>query len=274
MVRASKAKHLVLKKYRGTTMNEEYGSSSEFIQHLREEFLQELPERLLVMEQLALQLEKQPDDQQSFTELYRQVHSLKGIGATLYISLMTAACHQWETLFQEGERYRDSAFADLAFRYIDVLAQIGQAVQEGLFECPGCQSQLEQLRQFHLQERYAVLIADSSRMMRSLYRMTLEPFPLQITTADNGLEALEKLLHNPFHMAILGGELKELCAQSIIAALRLNPGRNRRIPIFLVTSSEKPFFEKITIDQVLRRDKDLQENLTKAIESILHQRDG
>ncbi|MBB5022502.1 Hpt domain-containing protein [Desulfurispira natronophila] len=249
-------------------MSTPHDSYAAMLEQLRQEFVQDLPDRLEQMESMALQLEQNPEDARSFEELYRQVHSLKGVGGTLGIPHITTTCHQWEGLLQEDSAHQQSTFVDLALKYIDVLARIGQVVQEGSGDFQLCEEELDKLRRYHLQERYAVLIAESSRMMKSLFQITLQDLPLHLTVVDSGLEALERLVHNRYHLAVLGGELKELNGTAVAAALRTSTGRNRDIPLVLVTSSE-PRIPDVTIEHVLKRDKALADNLKTLMPKLL-----
>ncbi len=65
-----------------------------------------------------------------------------------------------------------------------------------------------------------MLIVESARLMTELYQKMLRDLPLQLTNEDNGLTALERLLHEPYDLLIVGRELKELNGIALMAALR------------------------------------------------------
>lgn len=240
-----------------STQQEVYAA---MLQQMRREFAQDLPERLQEMENLVLQLEHNPSDSRSFEELYRHVHSLKGLGGTMSVPQITSICHQWESLLQEDNVLDESTFSELSFKYIDLLENVGQAARDGDGTLPDCDARLEQLRRNQLQERYPILVAESSRMMKTLIGAILKPHPVHLSTVESGFEALERLIHSRFQCVLLGGELKDLNGLAVAAALRASHSPNRDIPIVLITSSQ-PELPQLHIEHVLKRDNTLKDSL-------------
>lgn len=239
------------------------------LRQLKQAFLEEVPERLVRMENLLLDMEKLPDDTRLHEELFRHVHSLKGSGGTHGITPMSTACHQWESFLQESTKTDRETFTDVGLKYLDILSCIVRCARQEKPDYSQCEQQLETLHARNLGQRRSILIAESSRLMCSQFHKILAPLNLQITTVDSGVAALERLAHSAFHLAILGGELRELNAHAVIAALRLSASRNSQIPVILVTSNEKHVPHAIRIDHILKRDQHLPENLAKLVPTVL-----
>ncbi|HQT32311.1 MAG TPA: Hpt domain-containing protein [Thiobacillus sp.] len=241
------------------------------LEGMRADFLAELPERCDRCDDLILTLEISPNDREAFNELYRSVHSLKGSGGTHGLSIITALCHQLESLISETDARRGfgEVFATRALAYVDLLRQVEQVARQTHPDCSAIETELEVLRQLTLQRRKAGLIAESSIMMAGLYQKALETLPLQLTVIDNGLTALGRLLHEPFDFVIVGGELKELNGMALMAALRTAQARNQSIPAILVSSRSDPIPNHAGFSATLSRNQNLASNLVAAVQAAL-----
>lgn len=241
------------------------------LKEMRESFLSELPERCDRGDALILALEKSPHDREVFTALYREVHSLKGAGGTHGLSIITTVCHHLENLLSEtdGRRGFDTAFATRALAYVDLLRQVERIARHDTPDFSVLETELGTLRQLTLQRRKAGLIAESSTAMTGLYKKALEALPVQLTVVDDGLTALDRLLHEPFDFVIAGGELKELNGMALMAALRAARTRNHDIPAILVSSKCDAVPDGLSFSATLTRDRELAKNLISAVRAIV-----
>lgn len=238
---------------------------------MRGAFLDELPERCDSLETLILCLEKAPDDRETFNALYRAVHSLKGSGGTHGLSIITTLCHQLENLLTETEVRRDfgKASATRALAYVDLLRRAATQAQQGHPDYSTIEADLDALRLSALQSRKSGLIAESSAAMAGLYQQALATLPLQLTVVDNGLAALERLLHEPFDFVIVGRELKELNGIALMAALRASQTRNQKIPALLLSSRRDAIPEHAGFNAVITRDQKQVDNLAAAVRAVI-----
>ena len=253
-------------------MTEQMDTFQALLAKMREDFVNEIPDRCFAFEELILKLEKSSGDVDAFNELFRGVHSLKGSGGTHGLSIFTAISHQLENLLTEARSSNEfkAEFVTQALAHVDLIRQVVSLLQSGKTDFSIIESQLESLKRSVFQDRKSILIVDSSRLMAGLYRETLGRLPIQISFLDNGLTALGRLLHEHFDLVIVGRELKELGGVPMMAAIRLSQVRQRDIPAILVSSKEGGFPESAGFNVNIMRDKNLAANLLTAVKSILH----
>ena len=85
--------------------------------------------------------------------------------------------------------------------------------------------------------RKRVLIIDDATLVRAYYRQALERAGYEVTEAMNGVEGLEKVLMQPFDLAIVDVNMPQMDGMTFIRTLR-----GKELPISaiatLVTSTE------------------------------------
>ena len=82
-----------------------------------------------------------------------------------------------------------------------------------------------------------VLIVDDAALVRTYYRSALEPYGFVVEEAMNGLEALEKLLLQPFDLAIVDVNMPQMDGITLLRRLRSKELPVAGVPV-LVTSTE------------------------------------
>jgi signal transduction histidine kinase len=87
--------------------------------------------------------------------------------------------------------------------------------------------------------RYRVLLAEDSRDVQALVRLFLRDSPVDLETADNGLEAIERFRSGRFDLVLMDVQMpvldgREATAQ--IRALEEADGRPTRVPILALTA--------------------------------------
>jgi CheY-like chemotaxis protein/HPt (histidine-containing phosphotransfer) domain-containing protein len=246
------------------------GQLEAVLRALRVTFLGELPERCDRLEQAVLALEAGQAAESAYEDLFRNVHSLKGTGGTFGLQIITNICHQFESFLSDSHSRYTQAFASAALAYIDLLRQVGELA--GATASPDfspIEAVLERLRTALLRSRRPVLIAEPSATMRSLYQQSMADLPLQVSLVDNGIAALDRLLHQPFELLIVARELGALNGTALVAALRESNCKNKGIPVILVSSSREAIPEHLRIDHFIQRDLDLINTLpSKAMAAL------
>lgn len=241
---------------------------------LRHDFLSQLSERCDSMDALVLRLVKSADDREIFNALYRVIHSLKGAGGTYGLPIITRICHQLENVLCEADTCHcfDETFSTRALTYVDMLRHVDALAREPDPDYSTIEATLQERRREALKNLKSVMIADSSKMMAGLYQHVLASLPLQVTTVDEGMTALERLLCESFDLVIIGRELRTLNGIALIAALRASNRRNRDVPVVLITAGNEEVPEHLLVNQVLRRDQLLSKRLLESVGALLENR--
>ena len=241
------------------------------LREMRLGFLDDFQMRCDALEASILMLEKAGEVGDTFNELFRDVHSLKGSGGTHGIGMITSVCHQLEDFLTDSARRHDfgETFSGQGLQYVDLLRRIEPLARQDKPDFSAIEADLEHLRSKMTRSRKAGLIAESSGMMARLYQGALENLPVQLTVVNNGLVALERLIRQPFDFVIAGRELTDLNGISLAAALRLSGSKNAHIPIVLVTSGKSDIAGCSNINAVLHKDQTLPDALASEVRKLV-----
>lgn len=243
---------------------------SALLARMREDFVAELPERYDRLEAGVLALERDAPD--AFDELFRQVHSLKGAGGTFGLPMITTICHQFESFISEAKGDFHRKAASFALKYVDLLRRASCDAAKKDDSRLVIAQDLEQLRLSSMRASASVLLVDPSASMRKLYQNWMSPLSLRIVSLTHGLHALERLLQEPFDLLVASRELPDLNALAIVAALREAGGRNRNIPVILISGNRTLPPARLHISVTIPRDGQLEATLVKHVHEITSQK--
>ncbi len=98
----------------------------------QEIFLAESSEYLNIMSQCLVKLEQNPSDSESLNEIFRAIHTLKGMSATMGFDKLTQLSHKIEDLLDGLRNKRikvNSDIVDLLFACLDILEALIQDVK-------------------------------------------------------------------------------------------------------------------------------------------------
>jgi CheY-like chemotaxis protein len=243
------------------------------LDQLRVGFVAELPDRLEELEELVLKLNQEKTFQETFETLYRKTHSLKGSAGTFGLPVITQICHQNEECLNHiaGQFHNvNDEFMDNCLAYVDLMRQALDDAQRADGSPSQVEASLAKLRSYLQSERCHGLIVESLKVNTNLYLGVLKSLPIQFSIADNGYQALERLLQQHFDVVITGMELPMLNGAALIAATRLNGRGNRDIKSILITSGDVTHLpESIAPSYVVRRDQHMTERLRQAVREII-----
>ncbi len=117
----------------------------------RELFLSESQEYLSIVSNCLVKLEDNPSDMESLNEIFRCIHTLKGMSATMGFDKLTRLSHQMESLLDElrGQRKKITPeIMDALFATVDILEQLTEEVklkQESKIDINLCLENLKNL---------------------------------------------------------------------------------------------------------------------------------
>lgn len=240
------------------------------LEEMRVAFLQELPDRCDGIESRLLRLEEKPDDLDTFNDLFRGVHSLKGSGGTHGLPIVTTICHQLETLLTDActEAGFDRASVSRALAHVDLLREVRELATRERADYTEMDAKLATLRASTLQSRKAALLVESSPLMARVLETALAELPVQVTVAESGISALEHLIMRPFDFAVVGRELRDVNGVAVVCALRESQTINRSMPVVLVTANPENVPAHAGIDSVVPRDKRLPTALAAVVREM------
>lgn len=216
------------------------------LRQLRNVFLEEMAERLDMIDNMLLTMEKQhAATDEGFNDLYRSIHSIKGSGGTHGIHVISTICHQFEDQLNTVTDHLSELppeFFDRAFDYIGLIRAAVDQARRGADSFPEIEKKLLELHGKTFAVEHSLLLVDAARFGAKLYAQALSDLPVHIVVMDNGYDALLRVLNEPFDVLITSLELPVLNGRALIGALRLSGSRNRNIRTILLTSN--PELEK------------------------------
>ncbi len=246
-------------------MNAEFDT---LLKQLRDEFVAEFPERCDGVEEAVLAFEQGRPG--AFDDIYRKVHSLKGSGSQFGFSVLTSICHQFESFLSAGFNTEQLSMS-YALSYVDLLKQVAEIIGNDGASTQSIEHELDELRKSSMPGRATVMLIEPSASRRKLCQGVLSQLGVRIVVQDRGLSALEQMLHEPFDLVVAARELPDLNTVAVVAALRESNGKNKHVPVILVSSNSTPIPDYLTINAVLARDAQFIPNLSKVASNILVQ---
>lgn len=228
---------------------------------LRADFLAELPERLDEIERLVLSYEQTTGSKEEFDDLFRQVHRLKGSGGTHGLHILSTICHSFEDNLNRAEK----PAAQITKRwldYVDLLRRAYALLQADSDDFSDIQAALDLLRTEEYGAELSVLLVVDSPSLRQLCQDVWADYPAVFVVADDGYQALGRLLHESFDVVLCSRQLPGLGGDALIAALKLSHAASATARTVLLTSSSSGCRVRNTDpDFVVQKDDKMVENL-------------
>lgn len=253
-------------------LKNQYSSMELILREIRCDYLEALPSRLHEMEQLILKLTSRNNFIENYHEIYRYVHNIKGSAGTHGLHILSRISHRFEnhlTTIIEKHEYLDKKQTDHLLQFIDLLGNARTSLNDDINVFTNIEIRLDALDLHIYQNISKVLIVEQSKSIIQVLSKILSDFPVQIVTSKEGLQSLERLLHEKFDLMFVAMELPLLNGLAIIAALRLANTMNSEIPIILLTSNpEIQIDSTIAADYIIQRDKSFADSATKAVKKV------
>ncbi len=245
--------------------------AQKLLEQIRESYLVEMPGKCDEIENLVLSLSSRFAE--SYSEVYRLVHSMKGSAGTHGLNMVSAICHELEDLLakldQATEEVSDSEI-NIMLRLIDLVRRARGIALKQAPDFSEAERELEAIRKESLHDQYPVLLVESSGYVRMMCQDALASLPIQLTIEEDGLLALQRLLSKRFACVISANETKILNGVAVISAIRASESRNKHIKTILLTSREDLRDGKhLQLDYVVNRNSSLSDQLVHAVKDIL-----
>ncbi len=81
-----------------------------------------------------------------------------------------------------------------------------------------------------------ILVVDDSSLVRLYYRDVLEKSGFEVEQAINGIEAMEKVLAQPFDLVIVDVNMPRMDGFSFLRALRRSSAEVATLPVLVITT--------------------------------------
>lgn len=228
-------------------------SVSDILEHLREDFLDEMPSRVRKIEEEVMSSEKAG----SHDELFRMVHSLKGTAGSYNFHVITKIAHSMEDAMlalRQQKEFGTPTTVELLLKFVDVLRDTTDSLMSSESELLDVDKRLEFLYGQVFKESIKLLVVEPSKLYASMIEYSLQEMSINITFTTDGLPALDNLLLNKYDLLITSLECPRLNGDALIAALRLLHNFNKKIKVILVTSHSQDKISNIDdFDAILDR---------------------
>ena len=88
--------------------------------------------------------------------------------------------------------------------------------------------------------RSRILVIDDSSLVRLYYRNVLEKSGFEVEQAINGVEAMEKVLAQPFDLVIVDVNMPRMDGLAFLRSLRQGDGEAATLPALVITTEAGP----------------------------------
>ena len=213
-------------------------SVTDILEHLRENFLDDMPARINKIEDEILSSK----DADTYDELFRIVHSLKGSAGSYNFHVITKVAHVMEDVMQalmSQNEFGKSSTVEMLLKFIDVLRDTTDSLIDAKTAPLDIDERLDSLRDLILKESINVLVVEPSKLYASLIEHNLTTLPVNFTFEEDGFPALDNLLLHKYDLLITSLECPRLNGDALMAALRLIQNFNREINVILISSRPK-----------------------------------
>ena len=242
---------------------------TDLLEHLREGFLEDMPTRVSQIEDEVMSSK----DADTFDELFRMVHSLKGSAGSYSFHVITKIAHDMEDVMQalmkQGE-FGKTSTVDILLKFIDILRDTTDSLIEIKSAPLDVDERLGTLRELVFNESVNILVVETSKLYASLVEYSLQQLSVNFTFNDDGLAALDNLLFNKYDVLITSLECPRLNGDALVAALRLLHNFNKNIKVILVSSrAENKIANKDDFDVILDRKTIKEGGLLDVVKKLL-----
>jgi len=246
----------------------------DMLNELREAYIAGFSNHLEEMESILISLEKNTGEyKENYESLYRKAHNLKGSGGTNGFYIITNICHQFEDFISESlsvESAISPEATDIAFSYLDLLKETHGLIEEETTDFSPIVVKLEKIKSTESGSRLRCLfVGESNHVYGKMCQQVLIDNNVKFSTSDNGMTALQRLIHEQFDFLITSKENADLNGMAIIAALQYSNGSNRHIRTILMTSdAQVGFGGDVKPDFIVLKNREFAENLERALDKI------
>lgn len=245
----------------------------ELLAEIQRGYLTNLPVQFDECEHLVLLFEKDPTDRDTYANLFRKIHSLKGAAGTYGFNIVSWICHQFEdqlTLMDPANTNAVAGQTNVLLEHVDLLRRTLPALHRADTDFHEIESELGKLKIRAAHHDFQCLIVESSSLGRQMVVNALAGINVETITESDGMAALERLLREKFDLIITTYEVGKLNGLALIGATKLARGINRDIKSILLTSrKEIDTTSSLKPDSVIIKDVNWPMAVAETVEKAL-----
>lgn len=234
---------------------------------LKDDFLQQLTQHCFELERLVFALATGSDITTDYDSLFRLMHNLKGAGGTHGVPLVTSICHVFEdNLSTQRDSHKfDKAFVDHSLTLVDLLRRVASDSEEN---SAGIAAELDIIRQTLRRNLSTVMVLESSKLMLTLLENAFAQMPVQLTVIADGMQALNRLLHEPVDVIIASNNISSLSGLAVTSAIKANAALNANVPVLFYSSNSNLAVEKLHGMRAFHKTPELAKQLAFEVEKL------
>lgn len=237
----------------------------------RKKYIDSTIETLLEIEDEIFLLEKSGNLTSDTHKIMRTIHSIKGSSGAYYLDFASTICHNLEDVLTDILKGQNlTELVDLALRLHDLLVNFYRQAKQKDFVLEDFETKLHFLLVDSIGEKSAdtklgvrVMLVENSSVLVSKIRKDLNSLGVSVTFEDNALDAFTRLMRESFDLLITGHNTPEMLGENLIAAIRLEGGKSRKIKTCLITSDPQGLViqENLRPHKVFKKDSELFNNV-------------
>ena len=246
------------------------------LNELKASFINELPQRLNNLESIILDSNDPEVFHEQYETIYREAHSLKGLGGSYGLHIMSGICHAMEdelsAIQGKYELFKQYGI-DYWLKYIDLIRSVIDYINDKNDDFGPIEVELKQLQSTRLDgsvSKLHCLVVASSTVYEKMLTTNFASKPIKFSFCYNGYDGLGRLLNESFDLLITDYETPALNGLALIGSLRLSSHKNKNITTVLLTSKEENKLGRTTDpDFVVYKNEDFSPTIDAIINNII-----
>ena len=230
---------------------------------IQAEYIHGLDEKLDLIKQLILRLEKLEDVESILNEIKKEIHSIKGSAGSYGYPELSTLCHNFEDYLEGCDVLEsNSSFIEHSLKFVDMAKDFVKTISTGeKIDASDFSQNIEKIALQDSQDSRRVLIVDPSKTIAKMISIELRKNGFSTAVSSNGLEAFSRLIRESFDVLITSLNLLDLSGESLIEAASAIEDVNSDLKIILITSSVKKRLKTTRGDIVFEKSLDLGKNI-------------
>lgn len=242
---------------------------------LRNNYIAELPTRLNELDNIILGFATSVNKGEDYGNLFRHIHSIKGSSGTHGLHIFSSICHEFEdtiSIYESNLSKVQNDDLENWLKYVDLLKKAHSFITHQGSEFSSIEQELKHLRPTNSKNKllYRCLLVSPTKLQKQICESVLVESNTSLSTANDGYEALGRLLTAKYDFLISNHEISMLNGVALIFAVRTTNNQNKDIQSVLMTSNKTLTLNRHTDpDYILIKDDQLAENLSTVVREII-----